>query len=135
MGDETKAVSKDQTDVEKMKALREQIIQAPDIEEKLVTVKEWGDAKILITSLTAGEGGALFAKARKDSEGNMDSQDLAIRLIIFACRHPETKKRLFDDSDLKVLSGKSLGAVQRLSQEIMQMSGMDSAALETAEKN
>lgn len=135
MRDETKVVDVKQTDVDKKRALREQIFHAPDIEEKLVTVKEWGDAKILVTSLTAGEGGALFAKARKDSEGNMDSQDLAMRLIIFACRHPETKKRLFGDADLETLSGKSLGAVQRLSQEIMQMSGMDSAALETAEKN
>lgn len=135
MGDEAKTVEGKQTDVDKKRALRDLILQATDIEEKVIVVKDWGNAKILIRSLTAGEGGSLFAKARKDSEGNMDSQDLAMRLIIFACRHPETKKRLFGDLDLEALSGKSLRAVQGVAQEIMQMSGMDSGALETAEKN
>lgn len=114
-----------------LKSLRERIFSAPDIEERVITVKEWGNAKVLVSSLTAGEGGALFAKAKKDRHGNMNSQDLAVRLVIAAAKDLETKQKIFGDADLATLSGKSLGAVQQLAQEIMEMSGMDSGALET----
>lgn len=120
---------------ERLKTLREQIFSASDIEEMVITVKEWGDAKIKVCSLTAGEGGALFAKAKKDKHGNMNAQDLAVRLVIAASFHPDTGEKIFGDADLATLSGKSLGPIQQIAQEIMKLSGMDSGALEEAEKN
>ncbi len=120
---------------EKLRTLREEIFTASDIEEKVITVKEWGNVKILVCSLTAGEGGALFAKAKKDRHGNMNAQDLAIRLVIASAKHPGTKQRIFGDADLATLSDKSMGPIQQLAQEVMRMSGMDTAALEEAEKN
>lgn len=125
----------DVSNADKLRTLREQIFSASDIEESIVVVKEWDDAKIKVCSLTAGEGGALFAKAKKDKHGNMNAQDLAVRLVIAGAFHPDTGQKIFGDADLAGLSGKSLGPIQQIAQEIMKLSGMDAGALETAEKN
>ncbi len=127
--------SKPSAATDRLKTLREQIFSAPDIEEVVLTIKEWGDIKIKVCSLTAGEGGALFAKTKKDRHGNMNPQDLAVRLVIAGSYHPDTGQKIFGDADLAALSGKSLGPIQILAQEIMRMSGMDAIALEEAEKN
>lgn len=120
-------------DEAKVPSLRDRILAAKDIEEKLVAVPQWG-CEILVRGLT-GLQRAKLAKTAANRDGTIDLAKIQPRLIILTAYDPETLEPVFKDTDEPLLNEKSGAALQILVQAAMELSGLAPSAVDEAEKN
>lgn len=114
-------------------ALRDQILNAKDLRAETVHVPEWG-VDVLVQSMTSGERGEVLEVVR-DAAGNVRLGKLQILMVLKCAKDPETKQRVFEDSDYDVLASKAAGAVERIALAALRVSGLGDQAQEIAEKN
>lgn len=116
-------------------ATRDMILSIDDLKTEDVEVPEWG-VTIRVREMTGTERG-LFEKSiskvstRPDGSTNieMDAQNLRVQLCAMTMVD-DNGKRLFGDSELKVLGGKSAKAIQRIFDVSSRLSGMADDAVE-----
>lgn len=110
-----------------VKALREKVMSSDDIQYDEVYVKDW-DVSLPVKTLSAAEM-KLVTKYQKDH----------IRMInlacIYGCKTPEGES-VFEEKDLaKLENEKSFGAVQKVAERVLEMSGFYEKAEEDAKNS
>lgn len=98
--------------------LRERILGAQDIDETLMEVPEWDNATILLRGMT-GKQRMQFFDPNSSREREFMYSDLLINLLL----DPDTRKPAFDIADRDALSEKSGAVLERVSKEIIRLSG------------
>ncbi len=100
--------------------LRDQILLADDLPSELVDLPaQWGEGKVLVKGLTAGE---LADYAQKTEKAPARTQ--IAELLIACLRDPETGKRVFEPADRDPLAAKSSQAVLELAEVCRRLSGL-----------
>jgi hypothetical protein len=113
-------------------SLRETILATVDVGEEIVTVPQWGDVKILVRGLTAGQRFTVY----HNPDGTMKDWSRTSSELVAACSFdPDTKERIFTPEDVDLLLKKNSFAVEKLSDAIFKLSKMDDKAFEEAVKN
>ena len=113
--------------------LREKILNAEDIQEQIVDVPEWG-VKILVRGLD-GEQRARVMQNGTDSRGNVNFTKIYPDILIATCYDPETKERVFEETDRDLIMKKSSAAIDKVVNVAMSISGLSKQAEEVIEKN
>jgi len=114
-------------------SLREQILEARDIQEELVEVPEWG-VKILVRGLTGRQRAQLLQNAI-DVAGRVDLARVLPELVIYCVYDPETKEQVFKPADRDMLLEKSGTVLERIATTAMRLSGLTQEALEEMKRN
>ena len=112
--------------------LREKILNAKDIKEEKVFIKEW-DAELLVKGMTGKERANFIKSSNKGKEP--DYEAIYTSVVISNTFDPETGDKVFGIADKGMLLTKSSGALEILSQKILELSGIGEQAQEEAEKN
>lgn len=113
--------------------LREKILNAIDIQEEIVEIPEWG-VKVLVRGLTA-EDRALVLQKATDLGGKVNYDKLYASLVILSAYDPETKERIFEESDRDAIMKKSASAIDKIVNTAMRLSGIGKLEEERIEKN
>lgn len=103
-----------------MSGLRDQILAAPDLGGESVEMPEW-DCTLWVRGLTAGEV-ETFGKIATGAAG---AGQLMASVAVVVTYDEEGGQRVFDESDVEALSGKSPAAVKRLFDAAQRVSGLD----------
>lgn len=114
--------------------LREQILAASDLKEKVVEIPEWGTA-VIVRTLTGAQRAVLLQEAVDQRTGKVDFSRLYPDLVILSALDPKTKEPIFTAADREALSHKAGHIIERIAQVSAQLSGLDSGAFEAAQKN
>ena len=114
-------------------SLREKILNTEDIQEQIVDVPKWG-VKILVKELNGRQRDKIMQSA-VDSKGNINFEKMHSEAIIAACYDPETKEKLFEETDRDQLMEKSSAAIDTIYNVIAEMSGLTKKSEEVIEKN
>ena len=114
-------------------SLREKILNTEDIQEQVVDVPKWG-VKILVKELNGRQRDKIMQSA-VDSKGNINFEKMHSEAIIAACYDPETKEKLFEETDRDQLMEKSSAAIDTIYNVIAEMSGLTKKSEEVIEKN
>jgi hypothetical protein len=104
--------------------LRDQILGTEDISIELMVIPEWGDAKIEIRSMTAGERSQMMQSVATP-DGQVDFTAMYPAILIKSVYDPDTGQHIFNDSDAALVNSKNGGVVERIAIKAMKMSGMD----------
>ena len=105
------------------------IFSTTDNEVHEVEVPEWGGS-ILLRSMTGEQRNNYEHWAHSQSKADVpDYRGIRERLII-ACAVDEAGDPLFNDEDLKQLSGKNSEVIDRLHEKCQKICGMDADAIE-----
>lgn len=117
-----------------MTDLRDRIFAAEDNNSSLITIPEWDDVELKVTSMSAGQRAQIF-EAMQANEGNMPLE-LFWRVSLISCvLDPETNEQVFDEADAeRLLATKSADVIQRISEECLAVSGMAAKAVDDAGK-
>lgn len=113
--------------------LREQILNIDDIQEEVVDIPSWG-VKVLVRGLSGKERAKLMQEAT-DARGVVNFAKLYPNMIIACTYDPETKERLFEDTDRDALMSKSAAALDILFNVANKLSGIGAEVQEQIEKN
>ena len=116
-------------------ASRDMILSIDDLKTEDVEVPEWG-VTVRVREMTGSERG-LFEKTiskvstRPDGTTNveMDAQNIRVQLCAMTMVDEEGK-RLFGDTELKALGGKSAKAIQRVFDVASRLSGISDDSVE-----
>jgi hypothetical protein len=106
---------------------REQVLNAKDIQQQEIEVKEWGGT-VLVQSLSALQRRQII-KSCTDKDGILDPVKFQTAVIVAACVDPK-----FERADIDALSEKKAGIIAKLAESIAEVSGF-SVTPEEAEKN
>lgn len=112
--------------------LREKILQANDIESKVITVKKWG-VKLLLMELTGEQRNKLYENSRRD--GVFVQEDFIYNLFIASVFDPKTRQPIFTNADIEALRKKNGTVFEEISKELMALSGLSAESQEEIEKN
>lgn len=113
--------------------LREKILNTKDIKSELVTVEEW-DATLEVRALTGKQRANVITSALGPN-GRMDFEKLYPELVISSCYDPETKERVFEKTDKDLLNEKSGGALEKIAQVVIKLSGLKPDSVDESAKN
>ena len=108
---------------------RENILNAVDLDTKVVEVPEW-NGEVSVRGLTARERDSFEASI--GAAANLEN--LRARLVVL-CLVDDEGKRIFKDTDAKALGEKNAQVVNRLFEECRVMSGMTDADVVELEGN
>lgn len=114
---------------------RDAILQAQDLPIELVAVPEWG-GEVCVRALTGAERDA-FEQSIVEQKGKstkMDLHNLRAKLVSLTVVD-EDGKRLFTDSDAKLLGNKSAVALNRVFEVAQRLSGLKPEDVEELTKN
>lgn len=114
--------------------LRDKILNAKDIKEEKVAVPEW-DVELLIKGLNGKDRADLMSSCIDMKTGSMDFEKLYPGLIISTAHDPETGEKVFDATDRDMLNTKAGGALEKVAQVAMKLSGLNPEQLDEAKKN
>jgi hypothetical protein len=114
--------------------LRNAILNANDIEEETVEVKEWG-VKILVRGLTGEERSAMMNECIDMKTRTMDMSKLYTSLVIACSFDPESKEKIFTSADAGPLNKKSGKALEVIAKKASLLSGMNDDDIEINVKN
>jgi len=103
----------------------EDILGTDDIE--YVQVKAWRDRPLMLQSLSAGD----MIEFVQSNEGPA-KHTAGVRLIIKSVVHPQTKQRMFKDSDLEALKKKNSKITNTIVDAILKLNGLDKKAQDAA---
>ena len=107
---------------------REEILNVKDIKQEEVEVSEWGGS-VLVQSLSGERRGEVIDTCMND-KGKMVTTKLYPLLLIEGCVEPK-----FTREDFAAINNKNSGALEKVAQAIMKLSGISKDDLEEAEKN
>lgn len=111
-----------------------QILEASDLQKEEVQVPEWGGS-VMVYGMTAGDKDSYEESMISSAKtGTVTLKDATARLCSLCCRD-EDGNRLFDDTDVQALTGKSAMALARISNVALRLSGMGKGELEKIVKN
>ena len=105
-------------------ALRDRILNANDTREEIVDVSEWGWGKVLCRNLTGLERAALSKLATFRVSGQMTSKQTAVDTVILGAYDPDTKQKLFKETDRDLLLTHNTAPVDKLATVINELSGL-----------
>jgi len=114
-----------------VKTIREQILAKSDLITQEVEIPEWG-LTLTVKTLTGTERDeyeASLIKGRKADLTNMRAK-LCARCIV-----DQNGKRIFADSDIKALGGKSALALDKVFEVAQELNGIGTKELEELAKN
>lgn len=114
-------------------SLRERILNSKDVKEKIITVKQWNNEKILIKGITVKSRYAIFVN--ENGETNKDIARSSCLTVAECSFDPKTGEKIFLPEDVNLLMEKNPDAVEYISSEILALSGMTKKAEEDIEKN
>lgn len=106
----------------------DQIKAASDLPREEVDVPEWGGS-VVVQGVSVADGMRLL-KDMQGEKGEIDSEKAALLAFAYGVVEPPISR-----DDLEWLRQKSLGAVTRVTQVFMRLSGLENAALKEAQKN
>jgi len=113
-------------------SLRDRIFAKDDIIKEKVEVEEWG-VTVEVRSMTGRER-AQSMKEYVDEEGNVDAERLYPALIVATVYDPTTGEPVFQPEDAASLNLKNSGALEKLAQVAIRLSGMGQKAVDEAGK-
>ena len=114
-------------------SIREQIINADDIEHEIIDIPVWG-VKIEVRSMT-GRARTRLIKTATDNDGQLDMETLYPDMVILCAFDPETGEQIFTQDDRDLLLSKSAGPLEQVALAAMRISGMTPDALDAAGKD
>lgn len=111
------------------------ILQADDLKTKTVDVPEW-NGEVIIRELTGTERDSYEAQMTRVVGNTVEPNPIGTRArLVVRALIDEDGKRLFQDGEAMKLSAKNGAVLDRLWDEIAELSGMTSSAVADAEKN
>lgn len=110
-------------------SLRDQILNAEDVESEIVAVDGWGGARVEVRSMSTAMREKLSQFA---GEGDTESWTAAV--VIATCYDPETGEQLFTKDDVAAINSKNGKNVQALADAGLRLSGMTEEAKKEAGK-
>jgi len=118
-----------------MSKLREKILNAKDQRKEKVYIEEW-DVEIEVRSMTGKERAEIIRKSvDKDKDGQVDVTLLTVNSVIACCYDPTTGEKVFEPTDRDILLTKNAGALEKLAEVALELSGLGDKAKEKARKN
>ena len=114
-------------------SIRDQIINADDIEHEIIEVPVWG-VSIEVRSMT-GRARTRLIKTATDNDGQLDMETLYPDMVILCAFDPETGEQIFTQDDRDLLLSKSAGPLELIALAAMRISGMTPDAIEVAGKD
>ena len=114
-------------------SIRDQIINADDIEYEIIEVPVWG-VSIEVRSMT-GRARTRLIKTATDNDGQLDMETLYPDMVILCAFDPETGEQIFTQDDRDLLLSKSAGPLELIALAAMRISGMTPDAIEVAGKD
>jgi len=105
-------------------ALRDRILNANDTREEIVDVSEWGWGNVLCRNLTGLERAALSKLATFRVSGQMTSKQTAVDTVILGAYDPDTKQKLFKETDRDLLLTHNTAPVDKIATVINELSGL-----------
>lgn len=115
-----------------MASLKERILASKDLLTEPVDVKEWGET-VHVRVMTGIDRDSLTAGMR-DGVGNLDLMKYRARLLV-RCIVNEDGSTMFSENELDLLNAKSSVALDRLFAVADRINGVNSDAVDAAEKN
>lgn len=107
-----------------MRLSKDDILKADDIKPEEVEVPEWGGS-VLVRGLTGRERDEFEASIMERRGKRMVPNVANVRAKLVArCCIDDSGRRLFLDSDVETLGGKSAGAMNRVYEVAAKLSGM-----------
>lgn len=116
----------------KKRLSREEILNSQDIKIEEVDVPEWGG--IILVRGIGGRERDSYQQSLSDGRWKLKWENATAKLVAMACIDGDGK-RLFSDDDIKALGEKSAGALQRIFDVALRLSGMSQGAFEEIQKN
>lgn len=114
-------------------SIREQILNADDIETELVEIPVWG-VTVEVRSMDGRSRTRLLRNAAS-SDGAVDMETLYPEMVIHCSFDPESGERIFVEDDADALLSKAAGPLEMLAMAAMRVSGMTSDAIDVAGKD
>ena len=114
-----------------MESIRERIKAAQDTTTEVVEVPEW-DVKIEVRSMTGRERAQMMQQAFDQEAGEVIIERFYPEVVIATAFDPETGEKVFQPGDGEWLNAKNAGALERVAQVGLRLSGMDREAKERA---
>ena len=111
--------------------LRDKILNAYDIEHRLVDVPEWG-VKVELRTPSVRQRGELIASFM-GADGELDYVKMYPSLVIATAFDPKTGEPIFTPDDFEALTTKSGKAMETLGSVAVEIAGLDQAAKRVAE--
>lgn len=107
---------------------REQILGAADLASEIVDCPEWG-GQVRVRALSAADRLEIARRVMGENGEPDDKRALDLSIIIPAwCIIDENGQRLFGEADVQALGEKSGVPLQRITEAVQRLSGMDTAA-------
>jgi len=104
------------------------IRSAADLPRELVPVPEWGGA-VVVQGVSVSDGMNLL-KNMQDKDGKIEDEKAMLYAFVYGVVDPK-----FMPEDVEWLKTKALGAVTRVTQVFMRLSGFEQDSLKAARKN
>ena len=114
-------------------SIREQILNADDIESELVEVPVWG-VTVEVRSMD-GRSRTRLLKSAAANDGVIDMERMYPEMVILCSFDPESGERIFVEDDADALLSKAAGPLELLATAAMRVSGMTGDAVEVAGKD
>jgi len=114
-------------------SIREQILNADDIETELVEVPAWG-VTVEVRSMD-GRSRTRLLKSAADNDGVIDMERMYPEMVILCSFDPETGERIFTADDVDALLSKAAGPLELIATTAMRVSGMTGDAVDVAGKD
>jgi hypothetical protein len=114
---------------------RDEILGVEDLQSEVVEVPEWGGA-VMVRSMT-GKERSQYEAGMYDQSGKgrvLKLENLYAKLVALTVVD-EDGKRIFSMKDAELLGEKSAGALSRVAQVSMRLSGLEASDLEEIAKN
>ena len=112
-----------------MSSLLEKIRNADDIGRETITVDRWG-VTFELRGLSGRDGKALLSAMVKEEDGSIIVSDLDTWLAKCICDPDTGEFFLNNPAGIDLLESKSIGVRQQLLMKIIELSGLDMAALD-----
>ncbi len=113
-------------------SLRDDILSIADVGEEIITIPQWNNCKILVRGLTAGQRFTIY----HNPDGTRKDWSRTSSELVASCSYdPETKERIFTDSDVELLMKRNAIAIESISDAIFRLSSIGDKAFGEAVKN
>ncbi|KXZ39486.1 hypothetical protein SAMN05661008_00328 [Alkalithermobacter thermoalcaliphilus JW-YL-7 = DSM 7308] len=116
------------------KVSRKQVLDKINKRKERYFVEEW-DGEVLIKGLTLGEKMQIPNIAKKFEDGDKKVAIDMAKFVVKCVLDVETEEPLFELSDVEALANDDTGAVEKVFNKIMAVSGYGTEVQETIEKN
>lgn len=117
------------------KKLSDRILDFDDEQTEIVTIPEWGNAKVLCKNMTGSERATVGAMIEIDGKTKkIKTKATSADFVIMGCYDPETGEKLFSPVAKERLLRKNSAALERLASVVQRLSGMGEEE-EVIEKN